>query len=313
MKNKFIHFTFFLFFSCFSFSQNVRSKLDKTEIEIGNPITLSIEASVSNNEKVQFPILKDSISKNLEILSIKYDTLKNNGKIIVSQHITFTSFEGGKQYINPLIIKMDNGVFATPIFTIEVLEPNVPDNAKINPIKDIYANPLSFWDKIVDFFSHTWVIIVFGLLFLVLIIWFIYKVFFKNKKPKTKNIELTDAEIALQKIDFLELQKLMELGQVKKHYSDLILILKEYMGNRFSFSAIELISSDVIYYLKDKKLFDKKEEDDLLEIFNSADLAKFAKSEPSLEDSKTHLEMAKNFVNSSKPKEIVEPEIIKNV
>ncbi len=290
-----------LIFSLSLVAQTARTKIDKYQIQIGDSATLTIETFTDKNTKVRFPLLKDSLSKNLEILKIKYDSAVKQDQIIRTQKIYFTSFQAGKHSIMPLVVRVGKDAFMSQIFQIEVTEPNVPDNAEIRPMKDIYRSPLSFWDKVLQFISQPWVYLI--ILFIVFAI-LIFLVIMILKSRKTKNIQpqKTIYQIALQKINELQEKQLMQQNQAKKHYSELVVILKELMSNHYHFSAFQLISSDVIYYLKAKRFLKPELEKDLLEIFNAADLAKFAKSQPSLSDSENHLQLAKNFVETVTPK-----------
>ncbi len=290
-----------LIFSLNIFAQTARTQIDKYQIQIGDSATLTIETFTDKNAKVRFPLLKDSLSKNLEILNIKYDSVVKQNQVIRTQKIYFTSFQAGKHSIMPLVVRIGKDAFMSQIFQIEVTEPNVPDNAEIRPIKDIYRSPLSFWDKMIQFISQPWFYVLLILLVFILLIILVIKIL-RSRKNKEPEPQKTMYQIALQKINELEQKQLMQQNQAKKHYSELIVILKELMSNHYHFPAFQLISSDVIYYLKAKRFLKTEQEKELLEIFNAADLAKFAKSQPSLQNSEQHLQLARNFVKTLQPK-----------
>jgi hypothetical protein len=97
------------------FAQNidVSASLEKNTITIGDQITFNIEAKYKSDNNIQllWPIIKDTIITNIEILEQKIDT---------SIHETgFTT-----EKTSYLITSFDSGYYAIPAFEIGVKTPN---------------------------------------------------------------------------------------------------------------------------------------------------------------------------------------------
>ena len=88
----------------------------------------------------------------------------------------------------------------------------------------------------------------------------------------------------------------------KEYYTELTDVLRNYMAERFGFNAMEMTSSEIIDKLQD--ISDKESIKDLMFLFQTADLVKFAKHSPLMNENDMNLVNAVDFINNTK----VEPD-----
>ena len=84
----------------------------------------------------------------------------------------------------------------------------------------------------------------------------------------------------------------------KEYYTKLTDTLRQYIEERFGFSAMEMTSSEIISRLRESG--DQKMIDELKELFNTADLVKFAKYQTLINENDLNLVNAINFIDQTK-------------
>lgn len=302
MKNIFLVLAIFSF--GFTFSQKPQTSLSKNYIKYGEPVVLVIKVEASAKDKIVFPYLKDSLAHNIEILERKSNHQQAGQKTIYTDSITFSSYEAGKYKIPALTIKINTQQFSTPEFELKVDSVKV-DTLKqpLYDIKPIVEAPLTFTDHVKDIAEKAFgglKYFIFALIILAIIAFVVYYFFFKKKKTK-KYIENIDA-IALKKIEALEKTDYIEKGQLKKYFTELAAILREYIENRWKFPASKLLSDDMINYIYEIKGWINTDDKSLLDqVFSVTDSAKFAKLKPTDKESLTYTSLSKQFIHNTKP------------
>lgn len=135
---------------------------------------------------------------------------------------------------------------------------------------------------------------------LIIALFLLYRKYFRKKAEIAQIPSRPPWEIAFEKLDALKLEADIEFGRLKKFYFDLSMIIREYLEGRYSTPAVECTT----YELENE---DKLREIDgdyyskLFEFFYRADLAKFAKFMPSVEDAVSDLKFSYDFVSRTIP------------
>lgn len=298
MIKKIVYIYSFLLFCTFSYSQVLKSSISTTKIKYGEPIVLKLEVEGKKSDRIVFPFIKDTLAYHLELLNNKIDTLSNKGTYIYTDSISFSAYELGKFTVPSQKVLINSKEYFSPEYHITV-DSMVVDSLK-QPLYDI--RPIITEPKTIgDYVEQYWMYMVAGFIFLIIIIIVIISYYLERKRKRSgKNSKLDPVTLAIRKINKLKKSNYLDKGMSKKYYSELIVILKDYMEFRWKFPASKLLSDDLITYLKDKNFINKEEEEALNTIFHSADLAKFAKSRPMVEDTLIHTEMARKFINETK-------------
>jgi len=93
-------------------------------------------------------------------------------------------------------------------------------------------------------------------------------------------------------------EKSWQKGDPKEYYTELTDVVRIYIHERFGFNAMEKTSAEIIDYLQESK--DKEAIEDLRQLFMTADLVKFAKYAPMLNENDMNLVTAIEFINRTK-------------
>ena len=126
----------------------------------------------------------------------------------------------------------------------------------------------------------------------------IYCVFFPSElAPK---VIIPAHVVALKELDELDKAKIWQAGNIKKYHTELSEIIRRYTEIRFRFIALELTTDEIIENLKDKISSEQIKNINLL--LQRSDLAKFAKSKPIDTENTESMQLAKDFVLSTKEK-----------
>jgi hypothetical protein len=107
---------------------------------------------------------------------------------------------------------------------------------------------------------------------------------------------------ALQDIERIKEDKHLRMTDPKAYYTELTDVLRTYMAERFGFNAMEMTSSEIIDHLLETN--DKASISELKYLFETADLVKFAKHSPLMNENDMNLVNAVEFINHTK----VEPD-----
>lgn len=284
----------------------VTAALDKSKILIGDQIKLTVNVKVddpshSSVKDILFAAI-DTIT-GVEVVKELPLSQVNKTSGLWEKSITLTSFEAGNYTLSPAeVILSVNGTDKTLRsnslgFTVETLE--VDEKTALQPIKGLHEEPINFW----DIFPY-----LIGLLVLASI--FLGIRYFRNKEEiqeeeKIPEIILPPHEIALTKLADLDHKQLWQKGDIKTFQSELTFILREYLEGRYDVPALESTTYEIIRDLKDTDI-SEQQTNDLKRILETADLVKFAKSEPPIEINQQAFDAIKAFVLDTKKELTIE-------
>ena len=126
----------------------------------------------------------------------------------------------------------------------------------------------------------------------------------RDNKPIIRKVKvepkLPPHQLAMQEIERIKSEKVWQKGQSKEYYTELTDAIRTYIKNRFGFNALEMTSSEIIDKLL--QMNDKDAISDLRSLFQTADLVKFAKHSPLMNENDANLISAIDFINETKEK-----------
>ena len=282
----------------------VDAKIDSLQLMIGEQAKVELEVSLNANQKLQLPLLNDTLVRGVEILEIaKPDTqMLNAGKrMLVKQEYTITSFDSALYYLPPFEVLVDDMPYRSKALALKVY--SVPVDT-LNP--DQFFGPKSIrevsiiWEDISTIFWLTLLMVALGGLG-----YYLFKRF-KDNKPIIRKVKvepkLPPHTLALQEIERIKGDKSLRIADPKTYYTELTDVLRTYMADRFGFNAMEMTSCEII-----DKLLETNDKDSIRELkylFETADLVKFAKHSPLMNENDMNLVNAVDFINNTK----VEPD-----
>lgn len=278
----------------------VISSVDKQEILIGEQVTFRVDVSSEADNNLVWPLLGDTLNQFEIVERSEVDSSFVDGLYKRSQTFKVTCFDSGQFAIPRLHFRYQEGnsgrVKSSDAILIKVGYPEVNMQADIKPIKDIMKVELSWMDY--------WRWIAGGLLALSLLAFGIWYLFFRKKPEEVEEVfvpVLPPHEHALQRLDNLEAAKLWQSGKVKDYYSELTDILREYMERRFDIPAMESTSDEIVAAMKPINVKGTVKER-LVSLLQMADLAKFAKMVPSVENNVQSMKDVRKFVTHTRQK-----------
>ncbi len=285
---------------------SVSAQLDSTVIFIGGQIDLKLEVSQPENLTIAFPLLTDTITKNIEIVKAgPVDSVpQDNSRILLQQTYRITSFDSGLHYIPPIRFELANTALTHPLETEAMALMVVNPFEEVDPQKGIteIKTPLNTPFHISELYRY-WPYLA-GLIVLGLIVAFIIFKYYnrqmtipllKKEKPK-----LAPHVVALERLDHIKSEKLWQRDLVKRYYSDVTDTLRHYIEERFMIRAMEQTTDEIMRAFQSIDLREVKSIDNLKQILQTADLVKFAKYEPLPDENDLSMINAYFFVNQTK-------------
>lgn len=274
----------------------VKTSVDKKNILIGEQFQYKVETSMPDNSfRLTWFSLPDSFGNFVVVSKNKIDSTVANGNLLFSQELTLTSFDSGNRVIPPLTLTAEplDADSSYSLFT-DTIPINVSfsplDSAKtFHDIKNIIEvkKELPWW---------IWLLLGIGILVIIFLIIFLVKVFRKKEKPiDLFNAKLSPFDEAMQALNDLEKEQLLQKNEVKEYHTGLSEIFKRYITRKTNIYKLHLTSDEMLMELNEYGL--KK---DVLSAFanclrmNSA--VKFAKYIPPHIDSEESLIQTKEMI-----------------
>ncbi|MBI9040756.1 hypothetical protein [Lutibacter sp.] len=278
MKKLFLFSIFFIGLLSYSQENPVSISVDKTSIKIGEQIQFKI--AVKGNSNIVFPTIKlDSLGKVELVEALPTDTLKSQ----LEKKYLLTSFDSGVYIIPRQQILINNSKYLTDSLLINVATVQVDTlKQKMFEIKSIKSEPKTF-----DDYKH----LLWWLLLLVALIGVALYFIFRKKKEKEIVVYVAPIQEAFKRLKELDEKQLLQQNKVKIYYSELTDIVRTYIEKDINIPALESTTNELIETINDFNEssnigISKETIQQLKRVLQSADLVKFAKSNPIVEEIK---------------------------
>ncbi len=282
---------------------DVTSRLDTNAILVGDQVHLNLEISFPADYNVLWPELNDTIISEIEILEKSpIDTLfsKDNTTTTLKQQLLLTCFDSGYYALPPVhfdyIVPNDpiKHFEETDAILLQVSTITVDTTQAIKDIRAPQTAPITFREALPYILVGIAILIIAALL-----IYYFRKrkkeepVFKAPAKPK-----LPPQQIAMTALDNLRLKKLWQSGQIKEYHTELTDIIRVYLDGKFNIMAMEL-TTDEIMALLGKTQINEQAQKRIMQVFQLADMVKFAKQQPLPLEHDSSLNQAIDFVKES--------------
>ena len=284
-------------------SVTVDATIDSLQILIGEQARIKLQVSVDAHKHALFPVYPDTLVRGVEVLEVaRPDTqwLNDGRRMLITQEYTITSFDSALYYLPPMEVMVDTQRYYSKALALKVYSMPVdtlhPDQF-FGP-KDIMKAPFA-WE---DWYVAIACVLLF-VPFLLLLIYLVKRIM--DNKPIIRKVkiepQLPPHQLAMQEIERIKSEKVWQKGLSKEYYTELTDVLRVYIKGRFGFNAQEMTSTEIIDKLLE--INDKDAIRDLMELFRTADLVKFAKHTPLMNENDANLVNAIDFINDTKEKE----------
>lgn len=293
----------------------VDAKLDSAGIFIGQRIGVTLEVSADANKEVQLPewdSLQQIVSGLEFVKAEKADTsFLNEGKrIMLSRRYYFTSFDSALYLIPEMNVKVEGEDYKSKRLALKVFTFDI-DTLHADSIFSIKAElaPPFDWAE----WRHVICLGALALLVLGLLIYVAHRL--KTNKPIIRRIRnkqrIAPHKVAMRKIEQIKEEKIWQSEDSKEYYTQLTDTLRQYIKERYGFNALEMTSYEIIQKLQEVN--DEDAVSELRELFQTADLVKFAKYSTLINENDRNLVSAIEYINQTKleePEQKPLPEVV---
>lgn len=284
----------------------VDAKLDSAITYIGQRRSITIEVAAESDALIEMPQWDSMqyIVPGVEFLgTVPADTEFVNGgkRMVVSKTYYITSFDSALYYIDSIGVKVGGKPYHTRHLALKVLTMDI-DTMHTDSIFGIkeQMKPEFEWAE--------WHPVMLSLLFIALfaaaLVYVIKR--FKDNKPIIRRIrrekKLAPHAVAMQKIEEIKENKVLwQAEDSKEYYTQLTDALRQYIYERYGFNAMEMTSFEIIQHLE--SVNDQEAINELRELFQTADLVKFAKYNTLINENDRNLVYAVEYINQTKKEE----------
>jgi hypothetical protein len=277
-------------------AQYLTLSTDRKDILLGEQFTLTIKLTSSPGKVISgWPLVPDSIN-HLEVISRgTIDSTREGNKIIYSQAMVMTGFDSGHWVIPPMGVNVDGKEVTSTSTDINVQSIKL-EGSEYNDVKEIIEVPPPGpeWKSILLY--------AFGILLLLLLAYF----WWRNRKKKPVVVKPvskgTAYDQAMKALEALRKEQLVEKGEMKKFYSGLYDIFREYGSALSGSSLMQSTTDDVLISMKgslEGSSFSK-----LAEVLRISDAVKFAKYGSSKEEASESFTVVKESIDLLKKKKV---------
>lgn len=232
------------------------ASLSADTILLGDQTTLSVQRAET------YPSTDQLSRDGIVALSQRFDTASHTHQTVL------TSFEPGEHFVH---LSPDDSL---PLVVLDVEVDTT--TAEIRDIAPIIRVPYTFWEV------FRWVLLALGIAALALLGWWLWK----KWRQGTLSLELTPKAVdtrtpeerALERLEALRRRQLWQAGKVKEYHTELTDAVRLFIEEATGIRATELTSDETMEAVESGEW--RVEISLLRNIFTTADLVKFAKSEP---------------------------------
>ena len=296
VKNIFVILVLIFSYNLFAQQISVTASTDTTDYLIGDQIHYTLLINMDNEVFIINPFFRDSL-KNIDVIETPDPIVEENENAkTVRYNYVLSRFDSAQVTIPPIRIEYRTKSDSTLNFalsnsvTFNVHRMNVAMEEQIKDIKP----PIRL-------FNYLFIIYILIALIALVIGYFIYIKYFKNKpqpeiKPIVEKIPLH--QLTLRKLDQLEKEELWQKGFVKDYHSKITDIIREYFEKQFKLPALERTTTESLKLLS-KHPQGIKVIDITSQFLSNADLVKFAKFTPLENVNREMMTQAKEIVKKT--------------
>ena len=297
-----------MFLSLESIGQEIQTKSDKKQYNIGDVIELTFSVPIQEGQHVDLIYNKEN-SDTLELQSTKIDTVQNNGKTFLACKQTYMGFIPGVIALGDSVlvrysVDTNETILRLQPAEIEILQYQIDTlKTEIKDIKPLVEEPFSIKEIL------PLIYLILGIVALIVGLYFLVR-YLKNRPKEDKPQIVQKKQIpphikALKSLEDLRLKRLSEQGLKKQYYSELSEIVWIYLEERFSITACEMTTEEILEQMKRCSEISVSDFENLKKMFFISDLVKFAKYESDDFADKNAWNVSKDFVNNT----TIEPNI----
>ena len=286
---------------------SIEARVDKNRIRIGDLIKYSIIITRDKNIEIEMP----GLGANLGAFEIRDyndpDPIEKDGEVIQQRDYVISTYDVGEYEIPPVAVRYTttgdtawNELQTQSLkITVESMKPS--EAGDIRDIKSPLEIPRDWW-RLIRFVIAGFLLLLTGIL--------VY-LFIKRRQagkpilPRREKPKLPPHEVALNELEKLIQEKLLEKGEVKLFYVKISEIIRQYIEERYFIVALEMTTFQLIEIMRESEI--ESNVIDLIEQFlTQCDLVKFAKYIPTDKENQNVVDLAYKIIEETKI--VIEPD-----
>jgi len=283
----------------------VEARIDSLQMLVGEQTGITLDVSCDAKANVEMPVFQrgQQLAPGVELVEMTAaDTTKldDGRRMQVSRKYIVTAWDSSFYYIPPMKVRVNGKDYETKNLALKVYTLDV-DTVHVDQFfgpKDVMNAPFS-WD---DWKPVIWCFILF-LLLCGCIGYLVHAL--RTGKPLIRIIRRKRKEpahkVALNEIERIKTERTWAQEDSKEYYTQLTDTLRTYIQERYGFSAMEMTSGEIIERLTQEN--DEEALAELRELFQTADLVKFAKWTTLINENDANLMTALEYINQTKQEE----------
>ena len=277
-------------------AQYLTLSTDRKDILLGEQFTLTIKLTSSPGKAVSgWPLVPDSLN-HLEVVSRgSVDSIREGNKIIYSQALVMTGFDSGHWVIPPMGVTVDGKEVTSASADINVQSIKL-EGSEYNDVKEIIEVPPPGLDWKLILLYGIGILLLLALVFL----------WWRNRKKKPVVVKPisrgTAYDEAMKALSALQQEQLVEKGEMKKYYSGLYDIFREYGSAISGTSLMQSTTDDVLISMKGN--FEGSAFSRLAEVLRISDAVKFAKYGSSSVEASESFTVVKDSIDQLNKKKV---------
>ncbi len=280
----------------------VNARIDSLQLFVGEQTGIILDVTVDARQRVQLPALQrgQQLVPNVEVVgALPTDTafLNEGQRMQLTQKYVVTAWDSALYYLPPLEVLVDTTTYKTKSLALKVYTVDV-DTVHV----DRYCGPKAEMEP--PFAWADWRLLVWCSLAVALLLALAIALYVSlrtgaplirivRRKPKAPA-----HEVALLEINKIKQERTWKQEDGKEYYTLLTDALRTYIQDRYGFSAMEMTSGEIIERLVQEN--DEEALDELRSLFQTADLVKFAKHLPQINENDANLMTALQYIQQTK-------------
>jgi hypothetical protein len=275
----------------------VKASVDRNQVTIGDPIRYTVEVSAARETEIIVPVYSGKVGDFVVSDFGELPTRQENGRTITSRWYTLSIFETGDhlipapkvQYRTPGedLHDAEGNEVLVGVTSLLAQEKNAADIRDIKPPEEVPFD----WRPVAVGGAAVLLVALLGVGF-----------FYLLNRPRRQRLlpQQPPHEAALAALNRLRARHLIEEGKFEQYYVQLSAIVRRYLEDRFRLRAPEMTTEEFLSAVASDGRLIPPHRRLLADFLAQADLVKFARHLPSLDDSEGAYNAARRFVEETR-------------
>ena len=276
---------------------SVSVSVDRTEVTIGDPIRYTISVTAAADIEVEIPLLGEQVGDFTVLDFGELPPRTENGQVVTGRWFRLTTFETGQHLLpGPTIRYRHHGererIDGNDVsITVVSLLAEAGQNPELRDIKPPETLPFDWRPYGLVAVAGLVLAGLGGGLFFYL----------RRPAPAAAPPVPPASQVALEALRRLHAQGLIEKQRFETYYVSLSAIVREYLENGLNLRAPEMTTEEFLSAAARDHQLSPVQQERLAEFLSQADLVKFARHRPGLEESQAAYRAARRFVEETRP------------